>query len=94
MKFRITKFTFLSLLSIHWAACFVRYSCACLCSNASDSWTCRLVTLIEGEPTKNWIYAYHGTMDVAAADVYNVAVYFVVMTGTSVGYGDVSLSTI
>jgi len=72
VKFRITKFIFLSLLSVHWGACLLR-----------------IIVLIEDKATDNWIYYYYGTMDVPPADVYNLAIYFVVMTGTSVGYGDV-----
>ena len=56
-----------------------------------DAKWCRIIVLIEDKATDNWIYYYYGTMDVPPADVYNLAIYFVVMTGTSVGYGDVSV---
>lgn len=65
-----------------------KYCLLIICSVHWFACMLRLVTLIEGDETNNWIMAYYGTMDVPPGEVYNTAIYWSMVTFTSVGYGD------
>ncbi len=63
----------------------VKYVCILLLAAHWLACALRLCVEIEANETDNWIYAYYGTMEKEPIEVYNVALYWAVMTMSSVG---------
>lgn len=71
------KFVFLTVIVAHWMAC---------------AW--HMIKIIEDDTTNNWVIGYLGSdHDLNTFEIYICALYWAVMTMSTIGYGDVVAKT-